>query len=222
MARRRLLIVPLLVISSFPTAASAQYVERTAEEYTELAERAENAPLFQSHEPITITLTTDFEWLIDERNDSIEVDGTALFVDTDGSEVTTSVQVRARGNFRRDPRNCNFPPLRLDFPTGDMEGTVFEGQDKLKLVSPCHDSRDDYQNYVFDEYLAYRTFQIVSPRSFRVRPVIITYVDHEDDYESRTKFGFLIEDEVAMAERNRAQVIEAEQFHPLSSGCSAT
>ena len=114
--------------------AIRSYYDRTPEEYAELAERAERAPLFQSHDPITITLTTDFEWLIDERNDSIEVEGSVRFVDMGGSEVTKPVRVRARGNFRRDPRNCNFPPLRLDFPTGEMEGTVFEGQDKLKLV----------------------------------------------------------------------------------------
>jgi hypothetical protein len=204
------------VLGGPPRPAEARQFEiPTAEEYAERAAKAEAAPLFQSHDPIRITLTTDIEWLVDERNDSVEVDGTATFVDLDGSEVTRPVQVRARGNFRRDRKNCNFPPLRLDFPTGQMEGTVFEGQDKLKLVTPCNDGRDAYQNYVFDEYLAYRAFQTVTPYSFRVRPVEITYVDVEDDYRTRTKHAFLIEDEVAMAERNGATMVEATQFHPL-------
>jgi hypothetical protein len=95
-----------------------------------------------------------------------------------------------------------------------MEGTAFEGQDKLKLVTPCQDGRDAYQNYIYDEYLAYLAFQAVTPFSFRVRLVEITYIDIEGDYDTRTKHGFLIEDEDAMAARNRATMVEATQFHP--------
>jgi hypothetical protein len=210
------LAIALSLLCALPAAARAQDPEfPTPEEYSERAAAAEAAPLFQSHEPLKITLTTDIEWLRDERNDSIEVEGTLLFIDLDGSEATSPVEVRTRGNFRRDKRNCNFPPLRLDVPTGQMEGTVFEGQDKLKLVTPCHDGRGSYQNYVFDEYLAYRTFNIITPYSFRVRPVEVTYIDIEDDYDSRTKVGFLIEDEDAMAERNRATIVDVTQFHPM-------
>ncbi len=211
----RSLALALLSLTVVAWPASPQEFELpTPEEYARRAAAAEAAPLFQSLDPIRMTLTTDIEWLREERNDSIEVDGTVVFVDADGSEVTKPVQVRTRGNFRRDAKNCNFPPLRLDFPTGQMEGTVFEGQDKLKLVTPCHDGRDSYQNYIFDEYLAYRALQTVTPYSFRVRLVEITYVDVEDDYDSRTKVGFLIEDEEIMAERNRSTLIEQSQFHP--------
>lgn len=132
----------------------------------------------------------------------------------DGSEVVRPVDTRTRGIFRRNKANCNFPPLRLDFPTGQMAGTVFEGQDKLKLVTPCQDSRDQYQNYVFDEYLAYQLLNILTPNSFRTRLIEITYEDIEGDYDTRTLFGFLIEDEVVMAERSRATFEETNQFHP--------
>lgn len=205
----------LLVLLLAPLGLSAQeFTFPTPEEYAERAEAAENAPLFQSHEPIRMTLRTDIEWLRDERNDSIEVEGTLTFIDMDGSEVVKPVDTRTRGNFRRNKRNCNFPPLRLDFPTSQMEGTVFEGQDKLKLVTPCNDGSDNYQNYVFDEYLAYRIFNELAPESFRVRLVEITYVDIEDDYDTRTKFGFLIEDEDRMAERARATHQDVTQFAP--------
>lgn len=205
----------LLLVALLPASAQAWQAELpTPEEYAERAAAAEAAPLFQAHDAIRMTLTTDIDWLREERNDSIEVEGTLTFVDMDGSEVTATIEVRTRGNFRRDAKNCNFPPLRLDFPTRQMQGTYFEGQDKLKLVSPCHDSRGSYQNYVFDEYLAYRTYQAITPLSFRVRLIEITYVDINDDYDTRTKIGFLIEDEDAMAARNRATMLEATQFHP--------
>lgn len=215
---RRPLLLALSTLFVLPVAVEGQAYELpTPEEYAERAERAEGAPLFQSHEPIRMTLRTDIDWLRDERNDSIEVEGTLTFVDVDGSEVTKPVDTRTRGNFRRNKKNCNFPPLRLDFKTKQMEGGYFEDQDKLKLVTPCHHDRDDYQNYVLDEYLAYRLLNVLTPRSFRVRLVEITYEDVNDEYDTRTKIGFLIEDEDAMAERNRATLEDVTQFPPQRS-----
>ncbi len=212
---RRHVVSALFVFFALPVSARSQIVGfPTSEEFAEKAEKSENAPLFQSHEPLKITLRTDIDWLRDERNDSVEVEGTATFIDLDGSEVTKPVDVRVRGIFRRDKRNCNFPPLRLDFPRRQMEGTVFDGQDKLKLVTPCHDSRNAYQRYVYDEYLAYRVLNLLTPYAFRVRLVEITYEDIEDDYDTRTKIGFLIEDEERMAERNRAIYMEIPRMAP--------
>jgi hypothetical protein len=177
---------------------------------------AERAPLFQSDVPLRVTLRTDIEWLRDERNDSVDVGGTMTFVDLDGSMNTRPVDVRARGEFRRDRRNCNFPPLRLDFPTGEMAGTVFEGQNRLKLVTPCQDNRDDYQRYIYDEYLAYRVLNLLTPYSLRVRLVEITYEGVAGDYD-RTKIGFLIESDEQMAARNRATFEEAHTMHPRNA-----
>jgi hypothetical protein len=187
----------------------------TPEEYAERAAIAERAPLFQSDEPLVITLRTDIEFIRRERNDSIEVEGTATFIDLDGSEVTRPVDVRARGNFRRARENCNFPPLRLDFPRGQMEGTVFEGQNRLKLVTPCQDNRDDFQRYVLDEYLAYKVLNLLTAASYRVRLVEITYEDVNGRYGPRTKHGFLIEADEDLAARNRAVFLDAPQMHPM-------
>jgi len=188
----------------------------TPEEITERAEEAENAPLFGSLEPLVMTLRTDIDWLRDERSDEEEVEGTVTLTGPDGAAVELPVQVRTRGIFRREKRNCNFPPLRLNFPTKQMEGSAFEGQDKLKLVTPCHDSRDSFQQYVLQEYLVYRVYQLLTPASFRVRLVEITYEDINGEYDTRTKTAFLIEDEEDMAARNRGRYEEWERFHPYS------
>ncbi len=211
----------LLVLLALGLPAAAQDLtelleSKTAEEYAEEAREAENSPLFASDEPLVITLRTDIEWIRDTRNDSVEVDGTLWFPGEDGALLETPVEVRARGDFRRSKRNCNFPPLRLDFPRGDMDGTVFEGQNKLKLVTPCHDSRDSYQVYVLKEYLVYKTLGVLTPVGNRVRLVKITYEDIEDDYDTRTKIAFLIESDEQMAARNRADLEEWIQFHPAA------
>ncbi|MEQ9400366.1 MAG: hypothetical protein RJQ04_14485 [Longimicrobiales bacterium] len=192
----------------------AQDPPPTPEEREALAAAAEAAPLFATDAPLVMTLTTRIDWLRDDRPDEEEADGTITYLDGDAAPVTVDVEVRTRGNFRRSKRNCNFPPLRLDLPRSRVDGTVFAGQNRLKLVTPCHDSRDDYQQYVFKEYLAYRVLQLLTPFSFRVRLVDITYVDVEDEYETRTKTGFLIESDEAMAHRNGGTMMDLAQLHP--------
>ena len=218
-------IAPLVMVffgMVLPSQAAAQEDQPpTPEEYAAKAAAAEAAPLFSSDEPLVITLRTDIKWLRDVRSDSTETDGTVIFTDLDGSSVERPVEVRTRGNWRRDKRNCRFPPLRLDLPRSQMEGTVFEGQDKLKLVTPCHDSRDDYQRYVLKEYLVYRAYQRITPLSFRTRLVEITYEDTSEDYETRTKLAFLIESDEQMAERNGAVYQDVEQFHPARMDAEA-
>jgi hypothetical protein len=203
-------LVAVFAVSALPRSAHAQIAGYpTPEEYAQRAVASENAPLFQTHDPLVMTLRTNIEWLRRERNDTIEIEGTATFVDLDGSLVTRPVDVRVRGNFRLQRANCNFPPLRLDFPRNQMDGTVFEGENQLKLVTPCHDGPDDYQQYIYDEYLAYRVHNLLTPYSFRVRLVEITYEDIEDDYDTRTKIGFLVESDERMAERNRGTYQES-------------
>ncbi len=215
---RRPVLTALTLLTALPCATLGQVQiagRPTPEEYAERAEAAERAPLFQSDDPLEMTLRTDIAVIRDERNDSVEVDGTATFTDLDGTEATRPVKVRARGNFRRDKSVCNFPPLRLNFPRGDMDGTVFEGQNHLKLVTPCRDNSDDYQRYVFDEYLAYRVLNLLTPASYRVRLVHINYEDVNGDYGPKTKYGFLIESDDQMAERNHGTFLEVPQMHPI-------
>jgi hypothetical protein len=219
--RRFALSVAVLLLAA-PAVRAQDEPWPTPEQFAERAAAAEAAPLFQSHDILEMTLRTDIAFLREERDTVEEAQGTVTFVDLDGSESTRPVQVRVRGNFRRDPRNCNFPPLRLNFPRGEMRGTVFEGQDRLKLVTPCHDNRDDYQRYIYDEYLAYRTLNLLTPYSYRVRLVEITYEDTSGEYETRTKYAFLLEADEQMAERNRSVFVEVPEMHPvLASGDEA-
>jgi hypothetical protein len=75
MDRRPVAIV--FMLSLLPGVALAQNAGYpTPAEYAERALAAERARLFQSHEPLRITLRTDIEWLVDERIDSVEVEGT--------------------------------------------------------------------------------------------------------------------------------------------------
>jgi hypothetical protein len=106
-----------------------------------------------------------------------------------------------RGNFRRDPANCNFPPLLLNFKKGDVKNTLFDNQDKLKLVTPCHAEED-----IIEEYLVYKLYNRVTDISLKVRLVRMLYFDTGKGKEVFTRFSFFIEHDEDAAERNNAFV----------------
>ena len=132
-------------------------------------------------------------------------EGELIYYTPDGKPIKLSVQVMARGNFRRDPKNCNFPPLALNFKKNEVKNTLFDNQDKLKLVTPCQ-----YDRYVIDEYLIYKLYNLVTDRSFKVRLVNILYFDTGKDKKLFEKYSFFIEHEDQVAERNNS--IEIDRF----------
>lgn len=207
----------LLLCLAVGAPGGAQAQERPAQdERVALAEAAERAPLFAAHDPLVVTLEADIRNLKRERDEEIEREGSFTFPGPDGQPMTVPLRLTTRGIFRLDKGNCNFPPLRLDLPRGRVEGTVFDGQNRLKLVSPCNDRREESQVYVLLEYLVYRTFNLLTPLSYRVRLLEITFRDTSGENEERTKYGFLIEDVDRLAERHLAVEVEFPQFHPYN------
>jgi hypothetical protein len=188
----------------------------TAVERAALRDSAENAPLFASHEPLQVTLEADFEDLKKDRAKENEREGSFTFPGPDGEPMTVPIKLTTRGIYRLEKSHCNFPPLRLDLPKNQVRGTVFDGQNRLKMVAPCRDDRDDYQNYVLLEYLVYRTFNELSPVSYRVRLLEITFRDTSGRNEELTKYAFLIEDVDRLAERHLGDESEWPQFHPYN------
>ena len=89
---------------------------------------------------------------------------------------------------------CRFPPLRLNFNKTDTVGTLFDGQDKLKLVTRCI-KEDRYEKDVLEEYAAYRIFFLLSDVGYRVRLVHLTLNDTDGRLNKvfRQSYGFLIE-----------------------------
>lgn len=122
------------------------------------------------------------------------------------------LKISTRGHYRRIPGNCQFPPLLLDFPkTKVPSNSIFHKQNKVKLVMPCQGER-----YIFREYLVYKLHNILSPVSFKVRLVEVTFVEKENGKESASTMGILIEDEHALADRNHTKIIEEDHISPKS------
>ncbi|MEQ9568547.1 MAG: hypothetical protein RLN75_00020 [Longimicrobiales bacterium] len=174
------------------------------------------AVLFRSHDPIVLRIEADFDGLKGDRDDDEEErDGTLVILSADGREEAFPLEIRTRGNFRLRRRTCPFPPLRLDVPRTRMDGTAFEGQDKLKLVTHCR-NRADYQDKLLREYVAYRIYSILTPLSFHARLARITYVDTSGGDDPVERWAVLLESEEALAERIGGTLLEApdDAIHP--------
>ena len=175
---------------------------------------AQEAPLFADDEPLALALTFDVREVTGDRSENPPWYPATLTHTSDAGETALDIGVRTRGYYRLNYLDCDIPPLRLNVRKKEAEGTVFEGQDKLKLVTHCQDGRDAYEQYVLQEYLIYRAYALLTEISFRTRLVRITYRDAAGKREDVTRYGFLIEDDDRMAERLRGQVIQRERIHP--------
>lgn len=164
-------------------------------------EPGEPDPLFQDDSVIEIRITAPMKSLLRERSDEDYLPGTLTYTEADGSVVELDIGIRTRGNFRRQPRVCPFPPLRVNFKKSQVENTLFHEQDKLKLVAHCRDRSDRYQQHVFKEYLAYRILNTLTDVSYRARLARITYVDSEKADEDRVQYGFFIEHNNRLSKR---------------------
>jgi hypothetical protein len=173
-------------------------------------EEARSAPLFASQEILRIGLEADFSTMKreDRVQDPEERPGLIRWTDPDGVEQLMELQLSTRGNFRLQRRNCDFPPLRLNLKKGLTEGTIFETQDKLKLVVTCKLGQDYWEQYVLKEYMVYRMLNVLTDLSFRVRLAQVTYTDTGSDDEPFTRLAFIIEDDDVMALRNRGRKVD--------------
>jgi hypothetical protein len=161
--------------------------------------------LFVSDDVINIELRADFTAIQKDRAaEAQNHDGVLIYHTPDGKEVKLNVKLMVRGNFRRDPKNCGFPPLSVNFRKSEVKRTLFDNQDKLKLVTPCQ-----YDRYVIDEYLIYKMYNLITERSFKVRLVNILYFDTSKDKKLFQKYSFFIEHEDQVAERNNSVEIDS-------------
>lgn len=161
-------------------------------------------PLFKKDELLELTVVTNLKTLMKDRGEK-PINHWAMIQYTTKKEkpVSLKIKVKVRGNFRKSPANCSFPPLLLDIPSKKDKNTIFERQNRLKLVTHCQN-----EEYIFQEYLVYKVFNLLSDYSFKARLAKVTYVDSAGKKEPQTRYAFLLEDENFLAKRNRAKLFK--------------
>ncbi len=163
---------------------------------------AKTIPLFESEEPVVVRIEAPLKTLKSQRDDDPQwLDGKAVLTSPDGGKAVLDIKIKARGNFRRLKSTCPFPSYWLNFKKKQVEGTVFEGQDRLKVVAHCRESRQDFSPYIYKEYLTYKAYNIITDESFKVRLASISYLDTESNYQRQEEVAFFIEHTDAFEKR---------------------
>jgi hypothetical protein len=178
-------------------------------------------PLFDADATLELTIEGPFERLVRERHDKPELDGIVRYTDAAGEEIVLDVGLAPRGNSRLDI--CSFPPIWLNFKRGQLPGTVFAGQNRIKLVTLCRES-DSYRDYLAQEYQLYRAYNALTEHSFRVRWLTVEYVETEGRRpSSTTESAFLIEEDWEVAERAGMEAVKVDslRFAQLDSAGAA-
>ena len=148
---------------------------------------------------LEITIETDLTELLENRFRDEYQKAAVNYTNAEGEDIQYDLKLRPRGKFRR--RVCDFPPVKLKFPKKQLLSEGYSEHNDLKLVTHCLEDKFEGNENVMKEYLAYLLFNELSPNSFQVQVVKITYIDTSKKYGKIKRLGFLIEDTDEMAER---------------------
>jgi hypothetical protein len=194
------------------------------------ADEAGYGPLFSGTGLLEFAIEAPFDGIMADRPEDEDVPGILRFEDPQAGPIELDVGLRTRGEFRRRMATCPFAPLRVDFRPSQTDGTLFAGQDKLKLVTHCKDVGWLSEQNVLTEYLAYRILNLLTDYSYRVRLVRLSYVyadrdrelvkpafliEHRDELAARTGLPYLTIDRLSVEQLEPAHANLVSVFHYL-------
>ena len=93
------------------------------------------------------------------------------------------------------------PPLKLDFSKKDLEAGGLLPFDELKLVTHCLEDAAWSDKLVLREYLAYKLYNLLTPYSYRVQLLRLTYQDVNDAERKLKRWAFVLESDDELAAR---------------------
>lgn len=196
----------LIFLISLPTPFSAQNATESNSEKSDLE-------LFEAQSLLSLKFKYSNKELKKETNDSTYIASELSYQNDDGSWTALKIDLRARGNFRRN--NCYFVPIKISIKKKNYKNTLFDGHKKLKMVVPCLLQKDGNDN-VLKEYLAYKFYEIVSPYHFKTRLVNLELTEPRGRNEKiHNVKAFLIEDDKKIAKKFDGKVVER-SIHPLA------
>jgi hypothetical protein len=161
--------------------------------------------IFRETQTLQFTLTAPFKQLKKERSGVTQYRPAEITYTGDSGQVRVPVRVRTRGIWRR--KNCDIPPLRLNFKKDSTKKTAFRHLDGARLVIHCRNS-DDYEQYVLQEFNLYRVQRLLTPLSMEARLVRVTYIDAEKKDTLAQRYGFILEDEATFGARVGGKVVD--------------
>lgn len=158
-----------------------------------------------------IQLEADFDHIFTHKKLKEEHKAYLTMIGADSTSEKMVVKIRPRGVYRRG--FCDVPPLRLNFDDDLLDSLGLNSDfDKLKLVTHCINSPQANQ-VLFREYLAYRLYNQITPQSFKVHLVKITYINVRDK-STQEEVAFIIENNAEMAARQGGNLVKGYGYTP--------
>jgi hypothetical protein len=179
---------------------------------------SQHAPLnrqqfFLSDSVIEVKLTTDIRKLRNDKVKPVWLPARIVINFADTLVIDETIHIEPRGSFRKE--NCDLASLMLDFNTSTSP--LLSKLKKLKLVGGCRDNEAS-EALLLREYLVYKMYNILSPISFRVRLLHVTYTDSMKRMKPYTQYAFLIEDIKDAGARNNC--VEMKRSAIGTEGCN--
>ncbi|MEJ8819402.1 hypothetical protein [Lacibacter sp. H407] len=165
---------------------------------------------FKDDKIIEVKLSTDIKGLLAEKKDLNYIGATMSLKFQDGTVASGPVQVKPRGNFRKD--RCRIASLMIDFK--NPASPAFSKLGTLKLVGGCN-TTDNNEQDLLQEYLVYKMYNMLTDLSFRVRLLHVNYSDVKGKIKAYDQYAFLIEDVDDLAKRNQCREKENIVYPPL-------
>lgn len=196
----------LIFLINLPTTITAQSSAESESNKSDLG-------LFDEQSLLSVKFKYSNKELKKETNDSTYITSELSYQNDDGSWTSLNIDLRARGNFRRN--NCYFVPIKISIKKKDYKDTKFDGHKKLKMVVPCLLQKDGNDN-VLKEYLAYKFYEIISPYHFNTRLVNLELTEPRGRNEKLHNVkAFLVEDDKKIAKQFDGKVVER-SIHPMA------
>ena len=169
-----------------------------------VADNTTTGRFFEVGVPLPVTLTTNFGRLRGDKNAETAPwrPATVTVAGADTAHLAIPARVKTRGIWRL--KNCQYPPIRLNFTSEAVKHTVLHGLDQPKLVSNCRDD-DTYEQYVLQEFQLYRIYRLLTPASHAVRLLRMTYADSGSNKMLATRYAFIEEEPAELAGRLQAR-----------------
>lgn len=168
------------------------------------------ADFFEKEDPINISLIFDVTELKRKKNDENYLPGTLVYFLSDSTKITKNVRIKARGNVRK--RHCNLPPFWINVNDSSINREEIADAKKVKLVSDCNYS-NIYDEFVLKEYLAYKIFNLITDKSFRVRLVNLKLINTSRKNKESTSLVFMIEPLELLANRLNSLPLKRDNFN---------
>lgn len=171
--------------------------------------------LFDSESCLDIRISFNFDSILNDttQNPSYHL-AHVSYKNDDSAWISFDGEVRVRGHFRKQTVNCDFPPLKFRVDKKNRTNTIFENTREVKMVTHCQSDLPEYEQFVVQEYLIYKLYEVLSDISYKARLLKVTYSDINDPGRTMNKYAFFIEDPDLFQERLKGHILGIQTVRP--------